>query len=113
MKNNPLRDLARSDFWQSTYRESKDHNFQLFSNSKDLTRIQIIFLSYLSFYESLYQDLAMNEGYISKEVIADDFRSDAYLIYKRNKRNKKEKNERPKNNTGIPMINFIPGNKRK
>ena len=72
VKNNPLRELARSEYWQNSYRTSKELNIDLFKNKSDLTKIQIIFLSYLSFYENLNQDLAMNEDYISKEIIADD-----------------------------------------
>ena len=113
MRNSPLRELARNDFYQAMYRESKERNIKLFSNPENLSRIQIIFLSYLAFYESLYQDLAMDEDYISKEVILDDVRCDAYLVYKKRKRNKKDEKERPKNNTGIPSISFVPGKRGK
>ena len=42
MKNNPLRELARSEYAQNMYRASKEINgISLFENSKDLSRLQI------------------------------------------------------------------------
>jgi len=108
IKNNPLRTLARSIEYQTLYSRAKDLGFELFNNKKDLSKIQITFLNLLETYSSLYQDMAMGEKYISEEVIADDIRCDAYLVYKR--RNRKDKKIMKKeNNTKTPSVVFTKG----
>lgn len=112
--NNPLRDIARSQYWLQMYRTSKELNgISIFDNSRELSRLQIIFLSFLNLYDSLYQDLAMEEDLISEEIIADDIRCDAYLVYKRKNRNKKDKIDKPKNSSGIPSISFVTAKRGK
>ena len=82
MKERVLRRLARSDFWQNFYSHAKELGFDLFQNTTALSKIQVIFLSWLSVYNSLYQDLALDEDYIDEDVIKDDIRADAYLLWK-------------------------------
>ncbi len=112
MKNNPLRELARSFEWQSIYSNIKNNmNINLFDNNKDLSRIQILFLGYLELYYNLYIDLYAEEKFISQEVIENDLWTDSYILWK--KKNKKiDKQDKPKV-TGIPKITFTKKNKRR
>jgi len=109
LKERVLRRLARSDFWQNTYSHAKELGFNLFQNTTALSKIQVIFLSWLSVYNSLYQDLALDEDYIDEDVIKDDIRADAYLLWKKRvkyKKKSKKKNENVDNELGIPSIKF-------
>lgn len=105
-----IRRLAKSYYWQGCYRQSKDLHLSLFENSKDLSKIQIIFLNWLSIYESLYQDLNMEESYISEDVVNDPIRTDAYLFWRRKCKDKIKKkediSEEASNVLGIPKIVF-------
>jgi hypothetical protein len=69
----------------------------LFNNDRDLSRLQILYLYYCELYASLYTDLQMDEPYISSEVIEDDLRTEAYLLYKRVNRKNKKQNINTKN----------------
>ena len=92
MRNNPLRKLARSRYWQSIYSQNKEiNNIQMFNNNKDFTKLQLAFLSWVSIYNTLYQDMANKEKYINEKTINNDIRCDAYLTYRRTKDDKKEK----------------------
>ena len=115
MNNNPLRDLARSQYWQQMYRASKEHNIKLFVNESELSRIQIVFLSFLSFYDSIYTDIASNDsGLMDYDRIKDDYLTDAYFTAKRKNTNKKDKIDNPKiNKSGIPSIRFVTPNKKR
>ena len=109
MKNNPLRELARSFEWQCLYTNVKNNiNIKLFLNKEDLSRIQILFLEYLEFYYNLYIDLYTEEALISQEVIDNDLWADSYILWKRKNRDKLNNNKenRDKNFTGIPKITF-------
>ena len=109
MKEAVLRKLARSDFWQNFYSHAKELKFDLFQNTTALSKIQVIFLSWLSVYNSLYQDLALDEDYIDEDVIKDDIRTDAYLLWRKKvkyKKKAKRKNENIDNELGIPSIKF-------
>jgi hypothetical protein len=77
---NALRTLARSAKWQIIYARSKETSgIQLFTNVTDLSAIQVSFLQWLEIYHSLETDLAMKEKFISRDVIENDVRCDAYL----------------------------------
>jgi len=104
MNNNPLRTLARSNEYQTLYSRAKDLGFELFDNNKDLSKLQITFLNLLETYSSLYQDVSMGEEFIDDDVIKDDIRCDAYLVYRRNTR--KNKKVKKQNNTSTPSIVF-------
>ncbi len=99
--NNLLRKLARSHQWQSLYVRCKDiGSLKLFNNDSDLSEPQRHFLMWLEVYNSLYMDLRMEEEYISNDVIEDDIRCEAYLLYKSKKRDtKKEERENKKVDT--------------
>lgn len=90
--NNSLRKLARSRYWQAVYSQSKElGSMQLFTNNKDFTYLQVIFLSWISIYSTLYQDITNKEKYINEKIINNDIRCDAYLTYRKTKDDKKEK----------------------
>ena len=108
--NKYLRKLARSVYWQNYYIQAKElGNLNLFQNTFSLSKIQMTFLHWLSVYNSLYSDLAMNEDYISEKVIEDDVRTDAYLFWRRTSKDKKKDKHEEKdisNKLGIPKIVF-------
>lgn len=115
-EKNPLRELARSNYWQYMYKASKDNNIKLFDNDRDLSAIQIRLLSYIAIYESIYTDIATGDcGLMDYERIKDDMLVDAYLVAKRKNRNKdKNKNNRRPGFNGIPSIDFVtPVRKRR
>ena len=87
-----IRKLVRSDRYQLLYAKAKDLNgIKLFKNEMNFSWVQILFLMWLEIYHSLYQDLATGEDYLSKEVIFDDMRCDAFLLYRRKTRHLKDK----------------------
>ena len=93
-----LRRLAKSPKYQFLFAKAKElGNIRLFENLSDLTPIQIRFLQWLTIYNSLYQDLSNKEDYISEEVIQDDLRTDAYILYKNTK------TKEPKLETKTPL----------
>jgi len=90
MKLYVLKKLAQSTNAQIIYHRAKEiGTFRLFENTADFSQLQIWYLYYLELYTILYQDLQMNEEYISEEVINDDLRCEAYLYYKKINKNKK------------------------
>ena len=92
MDFNSLRALARTTEWQIIYSRSKEMaQIGLFQNQNDFTPLQISFLQWLEIYHSLEIDLAMKKPNISREVIEDDIRADAYLYWKSLTENKTEK----------------------
>ncbi len=109
-----LRKLARSYQWQSLYVRCKEiGTLQLFDNSFDLSEIQKCFLMWLEIYNSLYTDISMKEDFIDEEVIKDDIRCEAYLLYKSKKKNETKKSKKSKrvidNTQGIPSVIFKDG----
>ena len=106
---NQLRQLARSYKWQIIYSKCKElSGLELFNNKSDLSAIQLAFLQWLEIYHSLEMDLAMKEKCISREVINDDYRTDAYLLHKSNKDNKETKAPPPGYEAplDVPSIRF-------
>ena len=108
-----LKKLTRSNKWQFLYNRAKElGTLRLFKNDTDLTKIQIWMLYFLEMYSSLYSDLSMNEDYISEEVIEDDLRCEAYLLYRRTKNKKENKRkftDKDKRITpdNIPVVQFL------
>jgi hypothetical protein len=84
-----LKTLAKSTHAQILYHRAKDINIRLFNNDSDLSNVQIFYLYFLELYSMLYTDLQMQEEFISEDVINDELRCEAYLLYK--KVNKKQK----------------------
>jgi len=105
-----LRKLAKSDRCQILYNRAKElGSLKLFSNDSDLSKVQNWFLYFLEIYNMLYRDLAEGKNYISEEVIADDIRTDAYLLLRRKSKDDKGKNKSNKKevNTSGGMSSVI------
>ncbi len=110
MKVNVLRKIARKPESQLIYNTAKElGHIRLFRNDIDFTVVQVLFLHWLGIYSSLYTDLAINKPHISEDVITDDIRTEAYLVW-RHEEDKKESKKDTKtpqvNNTGIPSLVF-------
>jgi len=81
-----LRQLARTNHWQSLYHASKDLNIQLFDNDKNFSGLQVQFLHWLNVYSLLYEELSKHEDdYLTEDVIDSEFRTNCYLIYRNKK----------------------------
>lgn len=107
IKENPIRKLARNNYYQILYNRAKElGNIQLFDNTKDFTKIQIIFLQYLELYANAYLDLALNEDLISDEVVDDWIRLDSYFLYK-NKQRKDKKLDKKNNRSNRKITDRI------
>ncbi len=83
-----IRKIAKSVYWQTIYNNSlKSSGIRLFNNETNLSGLQTRLLYWLSTYKTLYDDLSTFEDeYLTNKVIENDYRTDAYLIYK-NKKN--------------------------
>lgn len=93
-----LQKLARSDEHQILFNRSKEiSSLQLFKNNSDLSKIQTLYLYFLSLYSMLFQDLSSGEDYISEEIIEDSIRTEAYLLLRKEKKDKKQKVDKNKN----------------
>ena len=111
-----IRKLAKSSYFQNCYVHAKEFGtISLFKNTTNLSKIQIFFLHWLSVYNSLYQDLANEEDYLSEKVIDDDIRADAYLLWKSKMKDKNntKKDEDTDNSLGIPKVIFKSKGKKK
>ena len=111
MSINTLRKLARQDKHQLIFNSAKElAHIRLFRNDIDFTAIQILFLNWLNVYSSLYTDMALNKKHISEEVIADDIRTEAYLVWRKEedkKENTGDTHTPGENNTsGLPTVVF-------
>ena len=83
---NKIRQLAKSNYWQSIYFASKESSIELFENKTNLTSIQVRFLYWLQTYSMLYEELAKHEDkLLTEKVIDDNTRTDAYLYYRHKK----------------------------
>ena len=103
--NNPLRQLAKSDYWQILYNQSKEINIKIFENIENLSYLQVNFLQWLNLYKRLNEEMYSGDELLNKEIINDDISIDAYLYYK--KHYKKEEYSQVQNfNTDIPKIVF-------
>jgi hypothetical protein len=113
MNHKALREIARSDKWQSLYARAKElSSIRLFNNTIDFTKIQIWFMYYLEMYQSLYIDLNSGERMISEDVIKDDLRAEAYITYKNEERKKRNRGEDIEKNKltstgGLPSVRFV------
>jgi len=85
-----LRQLAKSNYWQSIYAYSKEvGGIQLFLNVSEFTSLQLDFLNELSYFHSIYYDIATDD--IDERVLDNDIYTDAYMFYKQSKRKKSHK----------------------
>ncbi len=112
-RQNPIRKLANSNYWQTIYARSKEiGSLQLFKNKLDLSKFQIIFLQWLQVYNILYDELANGADFLNEEVIKDDIRTDAFLYYRKKRKENKlyneqeQKKQKTDNTSGLPSIKF-------
>ncbi len=76
-----VRKIAKSNKWQSIFAYSKEvNNIRLFENDIDFTPLQISFLRYLNFYNSIFTDISLNE--VDDSVLDDEIYEDSYVLYK-------------------------------
>jgi hypothetical protein len=85
-----LRRLAKNDYYQTLYNCVKELGLQMFDNKKDLTMLQLWFLSYLGMYSMINTDVVVGE--CSKRVLDNTIYEDAYILYKNKSANKNVKN---------------------
>ena len=116
-KSDSLRKLARSVKYQNIYNVVKEiPSIQLFENTRNLSKIQLDFIYWLTVYNRLYCDLAMNDNkYLTKKVIENDFACECYLIWERKKSKKTDKKDLKKRtidrNSKVPSVVFVKGRK--
>ncbi len=82
-----IRSIAKSNKYQTLYSFFKESGINFFTNDCDYTDIQILFLNYLSFYSSLYTEIAV--GTVDEIVLECAIYEDAFSRWSRQK-NKKE-----------------------
>ena len=88
-KSDPLRTLARSSYYQNLYLRAKELNgIYLFENTNQFSKIQLEFLYWISAYNRLYQELAMENKHLTENMIKDDRLCDCFLIWETKKRDK-------------------------
>lgn len=104
--------LARSGYWQTVFNNAKEiGSLKLFENTNNLSVVQIAFLRWLNIYSTLSTDLAMEEDYITEDVIKNDILCDAYLNYKSKKNKNKEQENIENNKEQKHKYSFNPENK--
>lgn len=83
-----IRELAKSNYWQTIYSQAKETSLQMFKNRTEFTYIQVTFLNHLGFYSSLFLDIAMGE--VEEIVLDNEIYEDSYMYFKRKSRFKEE-----------------------
>lgn len=108
---NLIRTLAKSHKWQSLYARGKEMSgLRLFENQTDLSDVQFMFLQWLELYHILETDLAMERPYLSKEILKDDFRTDAYLTIRKDSiKELNNKKAKKKVDSNSPAVIFRKG----
>ena len=81
-----IRELARDNYYQSIYSLGKDLGIKLFENDRNLTRIQLLLITYLGIISNISMDVHMGE--IGEIVLEKDVYIDSYLLYKQSVRKK-------------------------
>lgn len=79
-----IRKLAKSNKFQTIYMMAKEGSVPLFCNIGNYTNLQILLLNYLSFYNNIYTDVAMD--YVIEEVLDNEIYEDAYMYYRNKSR---------------------------
>jgi len=79
-----IRNLAKSAYWQSLYKASKENGIQLFNNNVNLSGLQIIHLYWCEIYSYLYDLISKKEyPFLDEEYLENDCRVDAFLYYRK------------------------------
>ena len=98
-----LRELAKSNYYQTLYNQVKELHLKLFENERDLSDMQIQFIGFLNFYSNLFLYFALGE--IEEIVFTDKIYEDAYMYWKQHKKEDLDEQMKPTNRTGIPKRN--------
>lgn len=85
-----LRKLATTNYWQLSYKNVKDINIPMFDNKEKLSGLQLVFLYWLNLYSQLYENIDMDK-FLSRKVIENPIRLDAYLYLKKIEREKEKR----------------------
>ena len=85
-----LRKLATTNYWQLLYKSAKDIDISMFDNKEKLSGLQLIFLYWLNLYSQLYENIDMDR-FLSRKVIENHIRLDAYLYLKKIEREKEKR----------------------
>jgi len=81
-----LRRLAKRSDYQTVFGFSKESPIWVFRNRDDFTNLQLVFLTYLSFYHSIELDVHLGE--IDARVLENEIYEDAYCYYRNHERKK-------------------------
>lgn len=86
-----IRNLAKSEYWQTLWRASKESNsVDLFNNKSNFSGLQLLFIHYLQVYAMLYEELQNKEWpNLYEETINDHTHCDAFLYYRSREINRK------------------------
>ena len=86
-----IRELARSNFWQSLYISSKEiGGINLFVNDRNYSGLQTLFLYWLRIYNMLFDEMAQKDWEnLNEFVINDDDCCDAFLYWRSKEQEKK------------------------
>lgn len=96
--NHNLRKLAKSTHWQTLFGASKMlYGVKLFENTTDFTDIQIQFVNWLAYYNSL--NYYIEDGSLPDWAYKNDIYIDAFIYYidKIKKKKRRETTEQPNN----------------
>ncbi len=86
-----IRKLAKQRDSKLLYSSTKEiKGIKLFSNEIDFTYLQKLYLIFLSFYHTIYTDLALKK--VSDKVLFDEINEDAYMVFKDKQEDKEDKN---------------------
>jgi hypothetical protein len=79
-----IRNQAKSYYWQSLYKASKENGIQLFENKTNLSGLQVIFLYWLEIYSILYELIAKREyDFLDAQYLNSHIKVDAFLYYRK------------------------------
>jgi len=102
MRESILSMMARSDYYQTLYREYREGRLEIFKNRTELTGLQVAFLKWLEIFHIIKEDIINKEPCAFKDIVNSPMRVQAYLVYKFNKRNKSSTgNKRKRKDTKV------------
>lgn len=101
-----VKNLAKSTKSQNFFVAVKEVNgLRLFKNVFDLSKIQLMYLSYLYMYDSINRDIIVDK--ISKHVLESDILEESYLLWKRSNNKKLESKDNKKSEISLIVSNKI------
>lgn len=90
-----LRQLSKTTEHQNLFSVVKEvTNLKLFKNSRDLSRLQQFYISYLYFYHDIYMDIELKK--VNPKVLEHQLYEDSYKLYKREKKEDNKKDSKAK-----------------